>query len=113
MDISASGHSEGITPTKRPCLDNIVLTEYEQKGDKEEAKVVLKEDFEKPQSALKAEKSYLWGGNRKLGIWFPVPAIIGYCRLICAEQIPMFRKEIQGKKKIASARIYSSALRRL
>ena len=50
----------GNNTNETAMFDNIVLTEYEQKGDKEEAKVVLKEDFEKPQSLLKAEKSYLW-----------------------------------------------------
>ena len=63
----------GNNTNETAMFDNIVLTEYEQKSDKEEAKVVLKEDFEKPQSAFEGGEIVSVGGNRKL--------IIGYCRL--------------------------------
>ena len=89
-------------------FDNIVLTEYEQKSDKEEAKVVLKEDFEKPQSAFEGGEIVSVGGNRKLNM----VSGSGDYRVLQVDMsgVPMFRKEFKAKKKIASARIYSSAL---
>ena len=98
----------GNNTNETAMFDNIVLTEYEQKGDKEEAKVVLKEDFEKPQSAFEGGEIVSVGGNRKLNM----VSGSGDYRVLQVDMsgVPMFRKEFKAKKKIASARIYSSAL---
>ena len=90
-------------------FDNVVLTEYKMNKGVEVAKVVLKEDFEKPQSAFDGGEIVTVGGSRKLNMVsgsgdFRVLQTSG------AVGIPMFRKDFKIKKKIASARIYSSAL---
>lgn len=98
----------GNNTNETAMFDNIVLTEYELKDGKEEAKVVLKEDFEKPQSLFEGGKIVSVGNNHKLNM---VSGSGDYRVLQGAMSgVPMFRKEFKAKKKIASARIYSSAL---
>ena len=86
----------GNNTNETAMFDNIVLTEYEQKGDKEEAKVVLKEDFEKPQSAFEGGEIVSVGGNRKLNM----VSGSGDYRVLQVDMsgVPMFRKEFKAKE---------------
>lgn len=78
-------------------FDNIVLTEYELKDGKEEAKVVLKEDFEKPQSLFEGGEIVSVGNNHKLNM---VSGSGDYRVLQGAMSgVPMFRKEFKAKRK--------------
>ena len=88
--------------------DNVVLTEYAKKGDKILSKVVLDEDFEKGTSTFDGGEVIEIDGNHRLNIF----STSGDFKVLqpMAEGIPMFRKDFKLGKRIASARIYSSAL---
>lgn len=100
---------KGDRTDETAVYDNVVLTEY-RINDKQilEPKVVLKEDFEKAKNAFEGGEIWSVNGNNKLNI----KAGSGDYRVlqIPVDGTPMFRKEFNLKKTIASARIYSSAL---
>lgn len=99
---------KGENSNEIAVYDNVVLTEYEIKGDKEIAKVVLKENFENSKSVFDGGEIVMVDGNRKL----KMATQSGDYRILqaSASGVPMFRKDFKANKKIASARIYSSAL---
>lgn len=99
---------KGEHSNETAIYDNVVLTEYETKGNREEAKVVLRENFESPKSIFEGGEIVSVGDNHQL----KMATNSGDYRVLqaSASGVPMFRKDFKAKKKIASARIYSSAL---
>lgn len=99
---------KGEHSNETATYDNVVLTEYETKGNREEAKVVVRENFENPKSVFEGGEIVLVGDNHQL----KMATNSGDYRVLqaSASGVPMFRKDFKAKKKIASARVYSSAL---